>query len=341
MTRVVEVVGFLVGLSLLASAAGRAGLFVSAAASFSRLAGDRPRLLLAEVGLLAVATTVLLGLDTCVVLVTPLALALARSRGVSSRAFALLVVWCAGTANLLLPVSNLTNLLASEQLGRRGLQFAQLTWRPSVAALTGTALAGLLLARRLPSRAPLLTVEAVVPADRGTLRAAACAVVGLIVLVSLEVTPVLAVALVSLPLAMLVALREGHARVVRELPWPLIALTGAVLSGVTLAAQTLEVGARLSALDPYQLGIVSAVAGNLIDNLPAYLLLQDVVGPDRLIAVLIGTGVGTFVLPWGSLATLLWAAACRQAGEQVPWRVYVPLSLPLAVGVLGLSLAVR
>lgn len=61
--------------------------------------------------------TVLLGLDTTAVLLTPVVLSMSVQLDLPTMPFALLTVWLANTASLLLPVSNLTNLLALDRLG--------------------------------------------------------------------------------------------------------------------------------------------------------------------------------------------------------------------------------
>ena len=82
----------------------------------------------------AAATTTVLNLDTTAVLLTPVMLALARKAGIAVIPLAMTTVWLANTASLLLPVSNLTNLLAREPGRRwRPLEFAQ----PDVAGAAG------------------------------------------------------------------------------------------------------------------------------------------------------------------------------------------------------------
>ncbi|MBX6751533.1 MAG: hypothetical protein IRY85_18050 [Micromonosporaceae bacterium] len=47
--------------------------------------------------------------------------------------------------------------------------------------------------------------------------------------------------------------------------------------------------------------------------------------------MLIGTNIGPLVVPWASLATLLWAQRCRAAGLRIDWRRYVVTSLVTAL----------
>ncbi len=64
--------------------------------------------------LLATLSTWVLSIDTTAVLLAPIGLTLAAELGISALPFAFAAVWLANTASLLLPVSNLTNLLAQE-----------------------------------------------------------------------------------------------------------------------------------------------------------------------------------------------------------------------------------
>lgn len=83
--------------------------------------GFLPFVLIAVLGTL---TTIGMGLDTTAVLLTPVVLALSTRLNVSPVPFALLAVWIATTASLLLPVSNLTNLLAAQRLALSTPTFA-------------------------------------------------------------------------------------------------------------------------------------------------------------------------------------------------------------------------
>ena len=67
--------------------------------------------------LVAALSTIFLSLDTTAVLLTPVVIVLARHAGLNPLPFALTTVWLANTGSLLLPVSNLTNLLAQHAMG--------------------------------------------------------------------------------------------------------------------------------------------------------------------------------------------------------------------------------
>jgi len=66
------------------------------------------------------------------------------------------------------------------------------------------------------------------------------------------------------------------------------------------------------------------VGANVLDNLPAYLLLEPLARTDlALKAVLVGVNVGPLITPWASLATLLWHRQLGALGVEVSWKRYI------------------
>ena len=101
----------------------------------------------------ATAATAVLSLDTTAVLVTPVVLVLARRLRLSQELFAFTAVWLANTASLILPVSNLTNLLAYARLRPAGVAFTPLMWAPALAVWVVTVvLLAVVFRRRLRGR---------------------------------------------------------------------------------------------------------------------------------------------------------------------------------------------
>ena len=115
--RLLPVVGFLAAILVLARLCDDEGLFHAAGVAMARISAGRPQRLLAMVFVVASATTAILSLDATVVLLTPVVLATARSLAVPARPHAYATAHLANTASLLLPVSNLTNLLAFTRRG--------------------------------------------------------------------------------------------------------------------------------------------------------------------------------------------------------------------------------
>jgi arsenical pump membrane protein len=100
---------------------------------------------------------------------------------------------------------------------------------------------------------------------------------------------------------------------------------------------------------PALLGIaaVAALLANLVNNLPAVLVLLPLVsGPAAVLAVLIGVNVGPNLTYPGSLSNLLWRHVVHREQIAAPFVEFslvglctVPVTLVL--GVLGLWLSVR
>jgi arsenical pump membrane protein len=139
--RIAPVLVFLVAITVVAQLAQNAGVFDAAAHLAARIGRGRTWVLWLLMVTLATASTIVLSLDTTAVLLTPVALALAVQIGISPALFAMTTVWLADTASMLLPVSNLTNLLALHRLHDLGLDlggYVALTWLPALVAVLVT-----------------------------------------------------------------------------------------------------------------------------------------------------------------------------------------------------------
>ena len=140
-------VAFLAALLLLAEGCRREGLFVALGGLMAARAGADPRRLLALVFAVATAVTVVLGLDATVVLLPPIVLATARRVRSDPHTPLYACAHLANSASLLLPISNLTNLLAFRASGLSFTHFALLMALPTVAVV---AVAWIVLSRRPP-----------------------------------------------------------------------------------------------------------------------------------------------------------------------------------------------
>jgi len=347
--RVWPILLFVITITVVTELAAEAELFRIVAERAARWGLGRAWLLWLFVVLIAVLSTVFLSLDTTAVLLTPVVVLLARHVGLPPLPFALTTVWLANTASLLLPVSNLTNLLAQHELGGISpLAFAALMGAPAVAAIVVPVVVLLVVYRRqLFAR---YVPDAPAPAADRVLVVASGVVVVLLLpaLVSgVEVwIPALAGALVLL---VFFAVRRRSVLRFSLVPWQLVLLASGLFL-VIEAAHSLGLPALLSALaghgeDPLSLLRLagSAAAGaNVVNNLPAYLAFESIAdSPVRVAAVLIGVNAGCLVTPWASLATLLWHNRLTALGVELSWRKYMLLGLvvaPLTVGLATLAL---
>lgn len=127
-----------IGLLLVGFAAAQDGAFTGMAAALDRLPG-RPWLRYASSMALVAATSVLLNLDTAVLFLTPVLVLLARRQEAGEQAFLYGCVFVANSASLLLPGSNLTNLIVLQRDHLAGTQFAARLWPAWLVAVVVTA----------------------------------------------------------------------------------------------------------------------------------------------------------------------------------------------------------
>ncbi|WP_421734137.1 SLC13 family permease [Cellulomonas sp.] len=349
--RTLPILVFVAALTVVAEMCAGAGLFDAAAGLASKVAGGRRWALWALVVLLATASTAVLSLDTTAVLLTPVVIALARRTRTPPLPFALAVLALANTASLVLPVSNLTNLLADHTLRAAGVGYLGLMWAPALAAILVTVA---VLAVR-DRRALHGSYEPPPPhpvRDRGLLVVCAVAVGALAVafVVGAPTAPTAVVVAVVLLAATLLRHQKLPVPAGDLVPWrTLVVVLGLFVVVATAHAHGLGTalaraagtGDGLGAL--LQVAAVGALASNAMNNLPAYLALEPAAGTDplRVAALLIGTGVGPLLTPWGSLATILWWQRCRTVMLAVPAGRIVRQGLllaPLAVVAATLAL---
>ena len=282
---------------------------------------------------LAAATTVVLNLDTTIVLLTPLYLRLSRRAGVDPVPVVLIPLLLASFASAVLPVSNLTTLIAS---GHYHLGVGEVLGH--LAPASGAAcVVGWLFYRR---RYPTLLSDAAPDRDpdRRVLWIGSAVVVGL--LVGFVVGPVFDIA----PWMVAVATDAVLAVVVRRLPWrelPLataagVAVVGGLLGALVPAAWFEFVGHASGAGPVGGLVLLGAAVANLTNNLPAVLVVVDAnrhVSPG-VWAWLAGANIGAVIGPVGALASLLWSRILRREGLAPSVRQHVALVVPIAVPAL-------
>jgi arsenical pump membrane protein len=272
--------------------------------------------------------------------------AIAQQSGLSPIPFAFVTVWIANTGSLFLPVSNLTNLLAFERLGGpSAIEYLARAELPATVAVLVTVMFAWVVFRKHLVGVFTTRPSAAEP-DRPLLVASA----GILAVALIGGAPFwLASTIAMLALVALFAMRRPRTLSVSLVPWSLLLFA----SGLFLAAEGVHqwfLARLLDGLDSQGDGSVPllTVAGagllgaNLIDNLPAYLLLEPLAATaDRVLVLLVGVNAGAIITPWASLATLLWHSRMESLGVTVPWRTYVKYGLVLApLTVVAASLAV-
>ncbi|WP_329282611.1 arsenic transporter [Streptomyces sp. NBC_01451] len=345
--RLGPVVGFLAAVLVLAHFCDVEGLFRACGGWMARWAKNRPGRLLTSVFVLASAITAVLSLDATIVLLTPVVFATAARTGVRPKPHSYACAHLSNTASLLLPVSNLTNLLAFSASGLSFTRFAALMTLPWLVAIG----AEYLVFRRFFAADLAAPAPDTPPADPGpgtadapalplfALVTVACTLAGFVVASALGIDPAwaaLAGALVlsgrallrrqATPVTVLRATAPGFLAFVLALG---VVVRAVVDNGLAEAlGRVLPDGTGLAAL----LGIaaLAAVLANLINNLPAVLVLLPLTataGPGAVLAVLLGVNIGPNLTYAGSLATLLWRRIVHQHERDVGIGEFTRLGL--------------
>jgi Na+/H+ antiporter NhaD/arsenite permease-like protein len=346
---------FLGSVIVLAKLAKQAQVFDAIAAGLAILGrGNFPALFLL-CGLFAALTTTVLNLDTTAVLLTPVLLALAPRARIPALPLAMTTIWLANTASLLLPVSNLSNLLAANRVALAAPEFAARMWAPQLVAITVTLI--FLWAcywrrgrRGIDRYEPPPPVRLARPRDRALLGVAGAACLLFVAAIPL-IRDQIGYAALAAALVVVAAFAVLDRRPLRLslVPWQLlIFVIGLFLVVPTLSRFGLaEVMTALIGGDGHWLGVYRAAASgaglsNVVNNLPAYVAGEAVIpaaNRDQLLGLLIGVNLGPIVTPWASLATLLCLESCRDHGLRVPLRRFMLTGAGLATVALAGSVA--
>lgn len=337
------VVGFLVAILVVADVCARAGLFRVAARVVQRHSAGRPQALLLGIFVVALVVTTVLSLDATVVLLTPVVVVAARQLELSPRPAAYACLRMANSGSLLLPVSNLTNLLAVPHLGLSFTGFAARMALPQLATLV-VEYAGLRLVFRDELSAPAGPVPPPLPrqhVEPVPLVTVAVMLAGFAVLSPVGVEPCWpagAAALVLVAWAhrrgligVRAAVHAGHPSFV-----VLVLGLGVVVAGLAegflgdTARHLLPHSTSYAAL--LAIAGIATVSAALFTNLSATLLLVPIVAPigtTAVLAALLGLGIGAGLTWTGSLANLLWRRTLVRHGIRPSQRAFHRVSLTL------------
>jgi arsenical pump membrane protein len=319
------------GLLLVGAAAAREGLFAELGTLAARIPGGGA-VLLAALLLVTAAVTAVLNLDTAVVFLTPVLVHAARQRGLSEEPFLYGAVFMANSASLLLPGSNLTNLIVLADGHVTGSAFAGRLWPAWTAAVAITiAYLAVVFRRHLRPATQPRTERAQFRPSAGS---AAVAIATVLVLVlARPALPVLAVGLAAILVAR-VPLRSA-ARAANPL------LLGGVLAVAvglgTVARAVAGLGGLATHTGRWTSAWLGVAASILVNNLPAASVLSAR-PPAHPGALLLGLDLGPNLAVSGSLSAVLWLQVARVANAKPSVVRYsllglglVPLSLTLAL----------
>jgi arsenical pump membrane protein len=317
------------GLLLIGRAAEDDRLYEAAGARLAA-APIGSRSLLAALLALVAAVTAVLNLDTAVVFLTPVLVHAARSRRLDERPFLYGTVLMSNSASLLLPGSNLTNMIVAGGSAGYGSRMV-LPWLASC-VITALVVASAYRLESSAGTAPSSSPPVRVGAGIG----AVCTAAALVVAVANPALPVLV-------LGLAVAALRGFGGV-RRLDARPLALLFAVAVGLGVLGRAWDGPASLLAqLGAVPTAVAGAAAAVAVNNLPAATLLsaQPPAHPD---ALLLGLDLGPNLAFTGSLSAWLWLAAGRGAGSRPSLLTYTRLGaivVPLTLAASLAALAVR
>jgi arsenical pump membrane protein len=355
---------FLLSLLALSLLVGKSGFFDWAAIRCALVAKGDGHSLYRNAFVAGAIVTAILSLDTTAVMLTPVMLALVKRLKVPAAPYVLLCAFVANVGSLLLPISNLTNLLFADAFHQTFAAFAARMIVPQLVALATTyAILRWHFRRDLPrgfDGESLPEPASVVPNRPYFL---VCVTVLVAVLICYFLAPLMGLepyvfAFAASAVLAVAGMANGRVniRFLRELSWDLFPF----VIGLFIAVQGLEklgiIGvtsrwlAEMRPGSPEKLLITAgatAFASNIVNNLPAALIARSVLLRSHahmgtVLASLIGANVGPMITPFGSLATMLVLGFARRDGEEVGTGQLVMLGLwtvPVILVLTTLALA--
>jgi arsenical pump membrane protein len=319
------------GLLVVGALAANDGVFESAGAALARLPGGGASLLVALIGLESIVTAVL-NLDTAVVFLTPVLLHAARRRGHGEEPFLYAAVFTANAASLLLPGSNLTNLIVLAHERVSGAVFASRMAAPWVVSIACVA-ALLLVVYRHDLRRREGAHDGVAALRYGVGIAGVGISAVLVLVLRQPALPVLGVAV-----ALAVVSRFGRRAFVAADPALLLGVFGIAVALGTLGRAASALGTLTESTGRWATAGIGAGGALLVNNLPAAVVLSSH-APAHPRALLLGLDLGPNLAVTGSLSAVLWLRVAQAEGARPSALRYTLLGLALVPVSLGLALA--
>jgi arsenical pump membrane protein len=337
--RLWPIIVFLAAVLVLAQLCAAEGLFEAAGHWLARSSRGSAGRLLVEVFALSAAVTSVLSLDATVVLLTPVVLATAARMQVPARPHVYASGRLANSASLLLPMGNLTNLLALAATGLTLVHFAAAMALPwIVVLLVEYVVLRLYFRADLEKPAPQALHEDV-DVPHFAMTVLGLTLVGFVATSLIGVAPYWA-AIGGAVVLGIHALASGLIRpvaVLRAIDVPFLCFVVGLAVVVRAVVDNgmgdwidglLPTGDDLAALLVF--AVIATVLANVVNNLPALLILLTPaadVSDLAVLAVLIGVNVGPNLTYTGSLATLLWRRVLLDRGLSPSLRRFTLLGV--------------
>ncbi len=345
----IDVLLFLLALMVYSALLDRSGFFDWSAAWSVRLAGGNTRTLYRNVFLVGAVITALLSLDTTAVVLTPAVVAFVSKLRLKELPFLLACAFIANTGSLLLPVSNLTNLIFQSQFHLGFGRFVQVMFFPQAIALGLNYVIFRILFRRdlaLDFDARLVPSPSEEIRDRPFFLAAlgslGFVLIGYFVGSIAGIPPYLIAFSACALLGGVGLLRKRiGGGLLHEISWPLFPFVVGLfvvvrafenLPFLDLATQFLARHRSDVTGSVIATSLASGLGSNLVNNIPAALVSEAALhasagNSPSLYAALIGCNVGPNLTVFGSLATMLVISSARKRGIDVSAATFFKVGL--------------
>ena len=342
MRKGIDVYLFLIGMMLIAELAQREGLFdYLAALAVEHARGSPHRLFLLVYGV-GILVTVLLSNDATAIVLTPAVYAATRAAGAAPLPYLLVCAFIANAASFVLPISNPANLVV---FGERMPQLAEWLRQFALPSIASIAVTYVVLRLTLRGALNREQIEVRVPqpprlSHGGKLTAFGIGAIAIVLIsasaLDLQLGLPTFLCGVITAAAVLALSRQSPWPVLQGISWSVLPLVAGLFVMVEALIRIGAIGQLSTILHEaasqsvpktaWAVGIITALADNIANNLPVGLVAGSVAASDHLPqpivnAMLIGVDLGPNLSVTGSLATILWLVALRRQKIDVgAWR---------------------
>ncbi len=315
--------------------------------------------------ILAAVVVATLNLDTAIVLLTPIYIDIARKKQVSPFALALQPALLSGIASLFLPISNVTNLIVTSKFHLSPEDFLKHLGLSGLFAVAIGFIFYALSYKRLNRNNPGITAKAgdlpilevsdkmsrrdfSLPESTASMSSRKILVIGTLLCLGAAIGFTLIPFVGGAPWEIALAADLILILLIKRVPWKTIPLQIAVnVFSLAILAASFEryvdfknLLTHTSLLGQIQAGILAGAFSNLANNLPATLGIAS--GLHRtapLWPILVGTNIGSLLLPGGSLAIMLWLSSLKRLNVHATGITYIKSAWPIVLPTFAAALA--
>jgi arsenical pump membrane protein len=355
----IDVYLFLIGMMLIAELARLEGLFDYLAALAVEYSRGSPQRLFLLIYLVGTLVTVLLSNDATAIVLTPAVYAATRAAGAKPLPYLFVCAFIANAASFVLPISNPANLVV---FGSRMPHLTEWLRQFALPSLASIVLTYVVLRIALHRALKEETIEGSVPHKKlsrgGKLTAVGIAAIGVVLVTASALDkplglPTFICGIVTAAIVLLLS-RQSPLPVLKGVSWGVLPLVAGLFVMVEALVKTGVIGQLIALLHEavaqsvpkaaWSVGIATAIADNIGNNLPIGLVAGSVAAADHLptsvvSAILIGVDLGPNLSITGSLATILWLVALRREKIEVGAWTFLKLGLLVTPPALIAALA--